>query len=36
MFVAERFLSGIVDKHDQHPVTTDGCGMWYPSQHVVS
>ncbi len=24
MFVAERFLSDIVDKHGQHPVSTDG------------
>ena len=29
MFVAERFLSDIVDKHGQHPVSTDG-GTWYP------
>jgi putative transposase len=32
MFVAERFLYSITDKHDQHPVSTDGSGMWYPSQ----
>ena len=29
MFVAERFLSDIVDKHGQHPVSTDG-GTWDP------
>ncbi|MBA3977182.1 MAG: IS6 family transposase [Nitrosopumilus sp.] len=29
MFVAEHFLSNIVDKHGQHPVSTDG-GTWYP------
>ncbi len=29
MFVAERFLSDIVDKHGQHPVSTDG-STWYP------
>ncbi len=29
MFVAERFLSDIVKKHGQHPVSTDG-GTWYP------
>jgi transposase-like protein len=32
MFVTERFLSSIVDKQNQHPVSTDGGGMWYPSQ----
>ena len=30
MFVAERFLSDIVDKHGQHPVSTDGSKFWYP------
>ncbi len=29
MFVAERFLSDIIDEYGQHPVSTDG-GTWYP------
>ncbi len=29
MFVAEHFLSDIVDKHGKYPVSTDG-GTWYP------
>ncbi len=29
MFVAERFLSGIVKSHGKHQVSTDG-GTWYP------
>jgi putative transposase len=29
MFVAERFLSGVVRIHGRHPVSTDG-GTWYP------
>jgi putative transposase len=29
MFVAERFLSSIIKKHGQHPVSTD-VGTWYP------
>jgi len=29
MFVAEHFLSDIVNEYDQHPVSTDG-GTWYP------
>ena len=29
MFVAERFLSGLVKNHGKHPVSTDG-GTWYP------
>jgi transposase-like protein len=29
MFVAERFLSGLVKGHGRHPVSTDG-GTWYP------
>ena len=29
MFVAERFLSGLVKIHGNHPVSTDG-GTWYP------
>ena len=29
MFVAERFLSGLINSHRKHPVSTDG-GTWYP------
>ena len=29
MLVAERFLSGLVKEHGNHPVSTDG-GTWYP------
>jgi putative transposase len=29
MFVAERFISGLVKIHGNHPVSTDG-GTWYP------
>ena len=29
MFVAERFISEVVDEHGKHPVSTDG-GTWYP------
>ncbi len=29
MFVAERFMSDIVDEYGHHPVSTDG-GTWYP------
>ena len=29
MFVAERFLSGLIHIHGKHPVSTDG-GTWYP------
>ncbi|MDQ6723605.1 MAG: transposase [Thermoproteota archaeon] len=29
MFVAERFLSSIVNEYGEHPVSTDG-GTWYP------
>lgn len=29
MFVAERFLSGVVRDYGKHPVSTDG-GTWYP------
>ena len=32
MFVAERFLSKIVEKYGDHPVSTDG-GTWYLSIH---
>ena len=31
MFVAERFLSTLVQAHGKHPVSTDG-GTWYPPQ----
>jgi hypothetical protein len=32
MFVAiERFLSDIVNKYGEYPVSTDG-GIWYPHQ----
>jgi putative transposase len=30
MFVAERFLPGLVGVHGKHPVSTDGGGTWYP------
>jgi len=29
MFVAERFIGGLVKRHGQHPISTDG-GTWYP------
>ena len=29
MFVAERFLSSLVQEYGKHPVSTDG-GTWYP------
>ena len=29
MFIAERFLSGVVRYYGIHPVSTDG-GTWYP------
>jgi putative transposase len=29
MFVAERFLHGVIKAHGQHSVSTDG-GTWYP------
>ena len=29
MFVAERFISGVIKNHGKHPVSTDG-GTWYP------
>ena len=29
MFVAERFLSNIIENYGYHPVSTDG-GTWYP------
>jgi putative transposase len=32
MFVAERFLSGIIRDYGKHPVSTDGGGTWYPHQ----
>jgi putative transposase len=28
MFVAERFLSNVVNEYGEHPVSTDG-GTWY-------
>lgn len=31
MFVAERFLSNIIQDYGKHPVSTDG-GTWYPPQ----
>jgi putative transposase len=30
MFVAERYLSDLVEVHGKHPVSTDGGGTWYP------
>jgi putative transposase len=30
MFVAERFLSSIVDEYGQHTVSTKDGGTWYP------
>jgi putative transposase len=30
MFVAEHFLSGIVDKHGQYPVSIADDSTWYP------
>lgn len=32
MFVAERFLSDIVEEYGRDPVSTDGRGAWYPHQ----
>jgi putative transposase len=32
MFVAERFLSGIIRDYGKHPVSTDG-GTWYPKAY---
>jgi putative transposase len=29
MLIAERFLSGLIQIHGKHPVSTDG-GTWYP------
>jgi len=29
MFVAERFISGLVNAYGKHPASTDG-GTWYP------
>jgi putative transposase len=29
MFIAERFISGLMHIHGPHPVSTDG-GTWYP------
>ncbi|MGD9534984.1 MAG: DDE-type integrase/transposase/recombinase [Candidatus Nitrosocosmicus sp.] len=30
MFVAERFLDGLIKIHGKHCVSTDGGGTWYP------
>ena len=30
MFVAERFISNVIKEYDNHPVSTDGGGTWYP------
>jgi putative transposase len=30
MFVAERFLHGLITINGKHPVSTDGRGTWYP------
>src|SRR4051812_23190035 len=30
MFVAERFISGLIRICGKHPVSTDGGGTWYP------
>ncbi len=33
MFVAEHFLSGIIEEYGKHSVSTDdGGGTWYPIQ----
>ncbi len=29
MFVTERFISGLIKIHSEHPISTDG-GTWYP------
>ena len=29
MFVAKRFITGLIKEHGRHPVSTDG-GTWYP------
>jgi putative transposase len=29
MFIAERFISGLINIHGPHPVSTDG-DTWYP------
>ena len=29
MFVAERFIPGLIKHHDGYPISTDG-GAWYP------
>ncbi|HEY6537332.1 MAG TPA: DDE-type integrase/transposase/recombinase, partial [Candidatus Nitrosocosmicus sp.] len=29
MFVAERFISDVVEEYGKHPISTDG-GTWYP------
>ena len=30
MFVAERFIGGLVKRHGRHDISTDGGGTWYP------
>ncbi len=30
MFVAERFISDVVEEHGEHPVSTKDGGTWYP------
>jgi len=32
MFVTEHFLSNIVEKYGEHPVSTSDGGTWYPPQ----
>jgi putative transposase len=32
MFVAKRFLFRLLEKHGEHPVSTDG-GIWYPQAY---
>ncbi len=30
MFIAERFISGLVKIYGKQPISTDGGGTWYP------
>ena len=32
MFVAERFLSKVIEEYGKHPVLTADGGIWYPPQ----
>ena len=32
MFVAERYLSSVVNDYEKHPISTDG-GTWYPTAY---